>query len=71
MKLEIKVHPGAKKEKLIEGEPLEVWLKEKPEGGKANLALVRILAKHFSVPKSSVAIIRGRASRRKLVEIRL
>lgn len=71
MKLEIKVHPGAKKEKLIEGERFEVWLREKPEGGKANLALVRILAKHFSIPKSSVAIVRGRASRKKFVKIHL
>ena len=71
MKLEVKVHPGAKKAKLTEGEPLEVWLTEKPEGGRANRALIGVLAEHFSVPRSSVTIIRGQTSRRKLVEIRL
>jgi len=37
--------------------------------GKANEALMALLANHFSVPKSSVKIIRGQRSRKKLVQI--
>lgn len=37
--------------------------------GKANEATIELLADYFSVPKSSVRIIRGQTSRRKLVEI--
>lgn len=69
MRLEVKVHPGARFEKIDEGEIFEVWLREKPEGGKANAALIKALARHFSVPKSSVSILRGHGSRRKIVEI--
>ena len=37
--------------------------------GNANEALMALLANHFSVPKSSVKIIRGQRSRKKLVQI--
>lgn len=37
--------------------------------GKANRAIIEILAAYFRVPKSAVKIVRGDSSRRKLVEI--
>lgn len=37
--------------------------------GKANAAVIEALAKKFDVPKSSVRIVRGLASRLKEVEI--
>ncbi len=37
--------------------------------GKANEALIQLLAGYFSTSKSSVRIIRGQTSRKKLVEI--
>ncbi len=37
--------------------------------GKANKALIELLADYFSVPKTSVKIIRGQTGRRKLIEI--
>lgn len=40
-----------------------------PERGKANKAVVDILAEHFRVPKSQVSLIRGSASRRKIFKI--
>ena len=39
--------------------------------GKANAALVELVARHFSVPKSAVRILRGQGGRRKLLEIPL
>jgi uncharacterized protein YggU (UPF0235/DUF167 family) len=38
-------------------------------GGRANERLIAILAEHFDVPKSRIRILRGLASRDKLVEI--
>ncbi len=37
--------------------------------GKANDALIETLADYFSIPKSSIRIVLGRNSRRKLLEI--
>lgn len=40
-----------------------------PSDGAANDAVIKILAKHFDVPKSSIRIIRGATSRNKVIEI--
>ncbi|MCS7385017.1 MAG: DUF167 domain-containing protein, partial [archaeon GB-1867-097] len=44
-------------------------LTSKPEKGKANLELVKKLAKHFKVSPSQIRIVVGLKSRRKIVEI--
>ena len=41
-----------------------------PEDGKANAALVALLAKEFGIPKSAVTILRGTTARMKQVKIR-
>ena len=46
-----------------------VKVREPAEGGRANMAMVAALAEHFHVPCRAVSIVRGHASRRKLVEI--
>jgi uncharacterized protein YggU (UPF0235/DUF167 family) len=38
-----------------------------PEGGKANAAVVRVLARSMGIPKSTIALVRGHTSRHKLV----
>jgi uncharacterized protein len=40
-----------------------------PIKGKANDAVIQILAKHFAVPQSCVKIIRGQSARKKLIQI--
>ncbi len=40
-----------------------------PQKGKANEALIELLANYFSVSKSSVRIIRGQTGRKKLIEV--
>ena len=37
--------------------------------GAANVAVIKMLAEHFGVPKSQITIIRGETSRDKIVEI--
>ncbi len=65
------VKPGSKKSPLVveNGHALTVFLREKPIDGAANQALVKVLAKHFSVSKSQVTIKAGTKSRHKLVDI--
>lgn len=40
-----------------------------PEDGKANKALVQLLAKQLRVPKSSISFIAGETSRKKILRI--
>jgi uncharacterized protein (TIGR00251 family) len=48
---------------------LEVHLKEKPVDGKANDALVKVLADHFGVRQREIRIVSGASARMKIVEI--
>ena len=67
----VTVKPRAKKEevsKTYEGEYI-TSVHAPPQQGKANKALIELLANYFSVPKTSVKIIRGQTGRKKLIEI--
>ena len=66
----INVKPGTSQEKVVKvsADELTVYLRAKPHDGEANEALVKILAKHFGVPKTSITITRGGHSRNKTVE---
>ncbi len=67
----VTVKPRAKKEevrKTDEGQYL-ASVHAPPQQGKANVALIELLANYFSVPKTSVKIIRGQTGRKKLIEI--
>ena len=71
LKIWVTVKPQAKREevkKTAEGQFL-VLLHAPAQEGRANQALIQLLASYFSVPKSSVKVIRGQTSRKKLVEI--
>ena len=52
MKIKIKLHPNSSQEKIekISDEDYEVWIKEKPIDGKANVELCKILKKYFGKP---------------------
>ena len=66
----ITVKTGSSQEKIIEtalGE-LIVYLRAKPHDGEANDALIKILAKHFRIPKTTISIIRGTKSHKKVIE---
>ncbi|MBW6468280.1 MAG: DUF167 domain-containing protein [Coriobacteriia bacterium] len=51
------------------GGELSVRVTSPPEGGKANAAVCRAVAAALGVPKSSVSVARGHASRHKLLEV--
>jgi hypothetical protein len=70
MIIKIKVIPRAKKELIKEeGGVLKVYVIAPPEDGRANEAVVKILAKHFDVAKNCVRIVKGETGRNKIVEI--
>ena len=66
----ITVKPGTSQEKVVETAPGELtrYLRAKPHDGEANTALIKILAKYFGIPKTSIKIIRGAKSRTKTIE---
>ncbi|MDH5441269.1 MAG: DUF167 domain-containing protein [Candidatus Bathyarchaeota archaeon] len=53
----------------VDGSRIFVGLRSRPIEGKANLELIKKLARYFRVSSSQVRIISGLKSRRKTVEI--
>lgn len=49
---------------------LKVSVTAVPEKGKANKALIDLLAKSWRIPKSAIMIIRGETDRNKILEIK-
>ncbi|HVO13613.1 MAG TPA: DUF167 family protein [Alphaproteobacteria bacterium] len=47
------------------GVALKVAVTAAPEGGKANAALIALLAREWRVPKSSISVVRGATDRHK------
>jgi uncharacterized protein YggU (UPF0235/DUF167 family) len=48
---------------------LKARVRAAPEDGKANAALIALIAKTLSVAKSNVSVVRGATSRMKVLEI--
>ena len=76
MRVAVRLTPKASADRLIgvaadeTGMPvLRVQVTAAPEDGKANAALVALLAKRWRLPKSSIAVTQGTANRRKVVSI--
>lgn len=70
MKINVKTIPNAKKESVeLKGGVYVVRVNVVPEKGKANDAVIKLLAKHFNVAKSQIKIVRGLTGRNKVVEV--
>ncbi len=69
--LRVKVRPGSASDDIIDvtGDTLRVRLRAPPTNGKANQALLVMLAAAFSVPKRNVTIRHGHGSRIKTVVV--
>lgn len=71
MRISITVKPNARREgveRLPDGS-YRVAVNVPPTEGKANARVAALLARFFRVPPSSVTILHGVCSRKKLVEI--
>lgn len=70
MRIKVKVVTNAKDNKVAEADGVYlVRVTASPVEGKANKAVVELLAKYFKVSKSEVDIIRGLTSKIKIVDI--
>lgn len=72
MQVVVMIKPNSKhREEVIENNDgsLTVYTKAAAIEGRANEALVRLLAEYYKVPKSRVAIVRGATSRLKTIRI--
>lgn len=69
--LRVRVKPNAKQSRIQKhGEDdWVVSLQAPPIEGKANQALIKLLAKELGIPKSRIRIKSGRTSRHKLIDI--
>ena len=71
MKINVRVIPRAKINR-VEVQPdgtLRVHTTTAPTDGKATADVIKMLARHYSVPKTSIKLIRGETSRDKVFEI--
>ena len=70
--IQVKVAPRSARTEFVEkmdDETLKIRLKAVPEKGRANIELIRFLAKTLNVRKDEVLIISGQTDTRKLVKI--
>ena len=70
-RLEIYVQPRASKTEVVglHGTALKIRLAAPPVDGAANQALVEYIADRLNVSKSSVRLVGGATSRRKVIEV--
>ena len=71
-RLRLRVTPGASRSEVVGpyGEAWKVRVAAAPENGKANEAVRDLLATALGVPRSSMEIVSGAASRDKVVVVR-
>jgi len=69
--LNLHVQPGARRSEIVglHGSALKIKIAAPAVDNKANAALTEFLSETLGIPKSAVAISRGTAGRRKVVEI--
>jgi uncharacterized protein (TIGR00251 family) len=72
MLIKVKVFPEAKEEGIVKraDDEFEVRVKEKAEEGRANRAVIRMLANYFKISESKIRLIKGFKERNKIFEIK-
>ncbi len=72
MLLRLRVLPRSSKNEVV-GEAgnkvLTIKVRAAPTDGKANEAVLEVLASHLKVPKNKLRLVRGHKSKNKIVEI--
>ena len=69
--ISIKVHPNAGKDVLVSMGPgrFEAWIRAKPIEGRANEAVLRLLAQGLRIPRERLRLVKGRMGRHKVFRI--
>lgn len=70
-RLHLRVSPGAKRAGVVgpHGDGWKVRVAAPAEGGRANDAVVRLLAEALSVPRDAVTLVSGHGARDKIVQL--
>ncbi|HET7568376.1 MAG TPA: DUF167 domain-containing protein [Gaiellaceae bacterium] len=70
-RVKLRVSPGAGRAAVVgrHGDAWKVRVMEAPERGRANDAVVRLLADALAVPRSDVTLVSGHGAREKIVEL--
>jgi uncharacterized protein len=70
-RLRLRVSPGAARAAVVgrHGEAWKIRVAAAPEGGRANEAVIRLLADTLSVPRDAVTLVSGHGGRDKIVEL--
>ena len=71
MRIQLKVVPGASRNEISGwlGDSLKLRVRPPVEAGKANAAVIRLLSTLLVVPRTSLRIVSGTSSSRKILEI--
>jgi uncharacterized protein YggU (UPF0235/DUF167 family) len=71
MKIFVKAHPKSKKIQVLQKDTdhYEVWVREAPDKGQANQAVIKALSEHLGLARSRLSLSSGLASRHKVILI--
>lgn len=72
VELRVWAQPGASTSEIvgIQGQALKIRLAAPAQEGRANAALLTVLARALGIPKSQVTLLQGQKSREKIIFIR-
>ena len=66
----LNVHPSSTQKKiLITEHAFDIYVKEPPDKGKANKAVIKFLSKYFDISSSSFSIVKGHKSKIKVISV--
>jgi uncharacterized protein len=70
-RVRLRVSPGARSSELVgrHGEAWKVRVAAPPEGGRANEAVLELLAEKLQLPRRSLSIVSGHTAREKVVRM--
>lgn len=71
VRLRLRVSPGARRAAVVgrHGNAWKVSVSARPERGRANDAVVELLAERLGVPRPDVRVVSGQGARDKVVEL--
>ena len=70
-RLKLRVSPGAGRTAFVgrHGDAWKVRVTEAPERGRANEAVLRLLAETLAIPRTALTLVSGHGGREKIVEL--
>ena len=70
-RLQLRVSPGARRAHVVgrHGDAWKVRVAAPPAGGRANEAVVRLVAETLSLPRDAVTLVSGHGARDKIIQL--